>query len=247
MTFPSCPITGESMLHPGQTIGDTAVTQFRIHAKKLCVIMSAVDWVLSHPQTQSGGARTIPTSKPPINVGLLDLADEHRDTIDAWTAALATWRHQPHQPGNWPLTQAQLTIDPKQAPLRNYPQAPDLVTACTHALSRLQKLTEPQAATLFAGPCPNCETELVATPGQAYIQCPECDQWVDVQKNRHKMIQTAEERILPRQDARREAEALLGIDINQSTLKSWIRRGNITNHNGWYRVGDLVAAATATM
>ena len=82
----TCPITGEPLPDPGQTVSRKALIDFRNRTNNIAGLMCDLDRRLAGEATPT---RAIPTpappgSRPPLNLSILAAIDDHRDTVEAW-------------------------------------------------------------------------------------------------------------------------------------------------------------------
>lgn len=148
----SCPITGEPLLNPGQTISHTALQQLRNATNDLAGLMQLLDCRLAGEGTPERAVHvhSIPSSKPPISLGLLDAVDDHRDTIEAWA-----WNIMQHVNPSYRLPRLhdwhtiEQIYQQHLLSLTTWEYAPNMYDELTDALTRLNHVINPtpQAAT----------------------------------------------------------------------------------------------------
>lgn len=227
----TCPVTGEP-LAPGETVSRTAVAQLATLVSDLPSLMASAEAALQglHHGDQQGPAG-IPDSRPPLNLSTLEDLDPIRDTIDAWAATIA---HEltpgsRYQAGDWRA--ARQLIRHHQDKLRRWRESPALIDDLTTNIHAIEKLVSPQRPTReYAGPCPDCDTDILVPPGTDVATCRVCGAQIDVGQARDDMRTRLTWAKYPREKARACAEAVTGRTIPDSTLRSWIRRGRLTEH-----------------
>lgn len=142
----TCPITGEPLLNPGQTVSHHALQTLRTQTNNLTGLMTAINTLLEgagKPQ-RSVQTRSIPTSRPPLNLHILNQVDDHRDTLEIWAFhimqhANPTWRMP--KAHDWATIQA---IYQQHLPnLTQWEYAPTMIEETTHALTQLTNTTNP--------------------------------------------------------------------------------------------------------
>jgi hypothetical protein len=123
----------------------------------------------------------------------------------------------------------------------------EVCAAVTIARTHLHRDHDP---TLLAGNCPTCGHTVYARHGAATARChtPDCDGVVDVAAWRLRARQSLPTRTLPMAQLLR-ALAVLGHDVPEGTVKSWIHRGHLQptgtrDGRHVYRVADAIALTT---
>ncbi len=248
----TCPVTGEP-LKPGETVSRTAVNQLTTLISDLPSLMASAEAALQglHHGDQQGPAG-IPDSRPPLNLSTLEDLDPIRDTIDAWAASIAH-EYTPglrYQAGDWRM--ARQLIRHHQDKLRRWQDSPQLIDDLTTNIHALERLVSPQRrSTLSVGDCPSCGNPMRAKPHDAEATCRKCGTTIDLEALRDEARIRTSWKKLPRHQAREAAGDVLGYPIPENTVKSWIRRGKITEYpqpNGrppLIAVRDLVDLAMA--
>lgn len=135
-----CPITGEVLPNPGQTVALSALQKLRAETNNLTGLMSDLDARLAGAGRPTGEhVRTMPGSQPPLSLGFLTLIDEHRDTLEAWAWEIMqhinpSWRMLDH---TWARVQA--IYQQKLLDLTTWEYAPTMIDEVTDALGYLKR------------------------------------------------------------------------------------------------------------
>lgn len=146
MTKPTCPITGEPLLNPGQTVALTALQHLRTKTNNLTALMQTLSQRLageSRPE-KAVPTRSMPTSTPPISLGLLDAIDHHRDTIETWAFHIMQHVKPSYRmpPGHdWHLIEA--IYQQHLLSLSQWEYAPVMIDEVSDALHHLTRLENP--------------------------------------------------------------------------------------------------------
>ena len=146
----TCPITGEPLLNPGQTVSHHALQTLRTQTNNLTGLMTAINTLLEGAGKPQRGVQTrsIPTSRPPLNLHILNAVDDHRDTLEIWAFhimqhANPAWRMP--KAHDWHTIQA---IYQQHLPnLTQWEYAPTMIEETTHALTQLTRATYPTSNT----------------------------------------------------------------------------------------------------
>lgn len=146
MSTPTCPITGEPLLNPGQTVSKTALLELRTKTNDVAELMRRIDQRLAgagRPE-RVVHTRSVPASKPPLSLGLLDVVDEHRDTVEAWA-----WNIMQHLKPAWRMPRShdwhlvEAIYQQHLESLSQWEYAPAMVDEVTDAMRHLTRLDEP--------------------------------------------------------------------------------------------------------
>lgn len=225
----TCPVTGEP-LKPGEAVSRTAVNQLTTIVSDLPSLMDDAQHTLAglHHGNQEGPAG-IPDSRPPLNLSTLEDLDPIRDTIDAWAASIAH-HYTPglhYHSGDWRMARQLIRHHADQ--LRRWEETPHLIDDLTLNIHALEKLISPQHTTReYAGPCPDCDTDVLVPPGTDTTTCRVCGAHIDVAQARQDMRLKLTWQRYPREKARACAEAVTGRPIPPATIRKWIQRGRLT-------------------
>ena len=138
----TCPITGEPLPDPGQTVSRTALQNFRNRTNNIVGLMRDLDRRLAGEATPT---RAVPTpappgSRPPLNISLLAAIDDHRDTVETW--AFHVMQHLKPM-FRFPCGHAWNTIEAiyqqHATALAQWEQAPAMIDEVTHSLNTLER------------------------------------------------------------------------------------------------------------
>lgn len=121
-----------------------------------------------------------------------------------------------------------------------------------HALTaKARRMLEPDRPAVIIGPCPldSCGTVLTAAEDATLVKCPACGNSWDpafVRAARARRLLASEKTGTQPQIGR--MLSAMGVDINRSTLRSWIHRGQLEPHGSIdgkpaYRLADVYRLA----
>jgi hypothetical protein len=150
------------------------------------------------------------------------------------------------------------------AELASYPRAARDYHAIRHAVDRCARVLDGPPATVYAGPCPACGTDLLAAPGAAIVKCRFvtqvtvngqpvlCGTAVDVRVQQDAMRAVLEDRLFTAAQLVSMAAAL-GKPVSEHTVRSWVKRRQLVPRGEWprehgepsatYRFGDMLDLA----
>ena len=240
-----CPITGRP-LPEGFTIHPTLETRIRENAVALTELLPHLDAAITHQThgNQSASARLPHTTGAPISFTTLERVDVIRDSLHAWTHALANHLHIPIPANPHPLVTRTLLTRNAYAACR-WEDAPAFFDELDHITHLANWLFDPPARRVYYGPCPHCYQDITALPAHTPTTCPHCQSPFDALANRADMIHRLNTRILTRRHTL-TALALNGYDIPGKTLDTWVTRGQlqpVTLNPARYRVTDALELA----
>ena len=87
-----------------------------------------------------------------------------------------------------------------------------------------------------------CDQPIYAPPGASWARCPACDTQWELQPLLQSHLEAAADWLVtPDEGARLLTQA--GYPTRAATIRLWKHRGHLTDHEGRYHVGDLLAAA----
>jgi hypothetical protein len=156
--------------------------------------------------------------------------------------------------------------------LAAHPSGAQAIDELTAALRNARHAIDAPAARQYAGPCTvalpvvpwargvadvQCGADLYATDGADSVTCRRCRAVYPLDARRSWLLEQADDLLLPWREIARAIDGL-GVEVNENTLKSWVRRKQLVAHGrvptqdgrtaATYRVGDvraLVEAAAA--
>jgi hypothetical protein len=136
--------------------------------------------------------------------------------------------------------------------------------AIRDAVDRCARVLDGPPATVYAGPCPACGTDLLGVPGAAIVKCRFvtqvtvngqpvlCGTAVDVRVQQDAMRAVLEDRLFTAAQLVSMAAAL-GRPVSEHTVRSWVRRRQLVPRGEWprehgepsatYRFGDMLDLA----
>ena len=230
----SCPVTGEP-LRGDRYVSAAACQRLDEAAQGITALMDALDAAkVGLRRSQGGGAATTPCSRPPVRLGVVQAASVHERTLLKW----AKWVAHDLLGATTPQTWGGVAFALRGASA--HPGRPELAVLIPEVLAAIRALTAlvdvPEDAR-FYGRCLTdlgdrgvCDQPIYAPPGSSWARCPACDtQWA------------ADWLVTPDEGARLLTQA--GYPTRAATIRLWKHRGHLTDHEGRYHVGDLLAAA----
>lgn len=241
----SCPVTGEP-LRGDRFVSVTACQRLDEAAQGIVALMDALDAAKAGlRRSQVGGASVTPCSRPPVRLGVVQAASAHERTLLKW--------------GKWaghvigiatPQTWGGVAFALRGASA--HPGRPELATLIPEVLAAIRALTAlvdiPEDAR-FYGRCLTdlgdqgvCDQPIYAPPGSSWARCPACDTQWELQPLLQSHLEAAADWLVtPDEGARLLTQA--GYPTRPGTIRLWKHRGHLTDHEGRYHVGDLLAAA----
>lgn len=241
-----CPITSQP-LTDHQHAAPAASGRLRADMANLPDLMRELELAITR-QVHMGSANTTRGERLPWNATAADAAWTARMTILVWTDHWARELGQPI-PDTWPSIAAflsriadRLTTTPTGA------QALDellyATRICWHAIDR-----PPER--VYAGPCPECGTDVTGPPRAVTAKCRECGREIDVEAALDTMYDALDGMILPVSWAAHAASMLTGIPVTPKQVNKWHERGKVLRrghgrHGHTYRVGDITELARNT-
>lgn len=136
--------------------------------------------------------------------------------------------------------------------------------AIRNAVDRCVKVLDGPPSTVYAGPCPQCGTDLLAPPGAAIVKCRFvtqvtasgqpvlCGTAVEVRVQQDAMRAELEDRLFTAAQLVSMAAAL-GKPVSEHTIRSWVKRHQLVPKGEWprdhgepsatYRFGDMLDLA----
>lgn len=242
----SCPVTGEP-LRGDRYVSVTACQRLDEAAQGIVALMGALDAAKAGLRRgQGGGASVTPCSRPPVRLGVIQAASAHERTLLKW----AKWAGVVILGGGTPQTWGAVSGILKRA--AQYPGRPELaalipeVLAAIRALMALVDVPEDHR---FYGRCLAdlgdrgvCDQPIYAAPGSSWARCPACDTQWELQPLLASHLEAAADWLVtPDEGARLLTQA--GYPTRAATIRLWKHRGHVTDTDGRYHIGDLLAAA----
>lgn len=132
------------------------------------------------------------------------------------------------------------------AVLRMHPAAGEIVAEVGETTSRCWRVIDRPPNLWFAGPCEGCGRDLYAEAGAITATCSACGGRHEVLARRAYLLDAARECELTMADLLRVLPQWLGAPLNDSTLRSWRRRGRVLPRGltlagrETFRVGDVL-------
>lgn len=242
----SCPVTGEP-LRGDRYVSVTACRRLDEAAQGIVALMGALDAAkVGLRRGQGGGAATTPCSRPPVRLGIIQAASAHERTLLKW----AKWTACDILGIATPQTWGSVAFALRGASA--HPGRPELAALIPEVLAAIRALTAlvdvPEDAR-FYGRCLTdlgdrgvCDQPIYAAPGSSWARCPACDTQWELQPLLASHLEAAADWLVtPDEGARLLTQA--GYPTRAATIRLWKHRGNLTDQDGRYHVGDLLAAA----
>lgn len=108
--------------------------------------------------------------------------------------------------------------------------AHEFVSSVTTAIRDCQRIIDLPPERSYAGPCPECKSDLYHRPAATEAKCPGCGQVYDVAEVQAWMQARIEEHMTDRLVTSREGSTLLsrfGLETGQRTIDKWHERGKV--------------------
>lgn len=244
------PVTGEPLLD-GEFLSRGGAARVRVATASMPGLMSDLAYAASHgvrTGEQVGGAG-VPSSRAPLNLGLMLEVDEMAEAIVTWATLLLShvmgssyWV----KPGDW--WGVANVFAAHEDKLRRWEDAAQCADEVLYSVSRLERLASPARRRLvYVGSCSQCGVDLlVRDPEESVAECRECGAVEQVSEAWERLLSKARESLLPRTRATRVAEILAGVPIKDPTVRKWHQRGQLVPRarrggDRLYRVGDIEA------
>lgn len=251
-----CPVTGEPLLD-GEFLSRGGAARVRVATASMPGLMSDLAYAASHgvrTGEQVGGAG-VPSSRAPLNLGLMLEVDEMCEAISTWATLLLSHVMGPSywvRPGDW--RGVAQTFAAHEDRLRHWSEAAQCADEVLYSITRLERLASPGRQRLvYVGSCSSCGADmLVRDPNEEVTTCRECGAVEQIGAAWERLLSKARESLLPRTRATRVAEILAGAQIKDPTVRKWTQRGQLAPRarrggDRLYRVGDIERLATRRM
>lgn len=209
----TCPLTGEPLPDPGQTISHSALQQLRAATNNLNGLHHAYQQALAMHRPTEIHTRLPARSQPPLNLHLLDAASDHWDTILIWAANIMAYMNPTLRIPNNDWATIQAIYQQHTLSLATWTYAPTMCDEVTDALRHLQRAIHPAQRT-------SAPTELERLTLLDSLR----DQWLTI-TNACTAVQT-----------------LTGKELKPATIRKWKQRGHITSTGNppRYLIQDLL-------
>lgn len=251
-----CPVTGEPLLD-GEFLSRGGAARVRVATASMPGLMSDLAYAASHgvrTGEQVGGAG-VPSSRAPLNLGLMLEVDEMCDAIVTWATLLRVHVMGPSywvRPGDW--RGVAQTFAAHEDRLRHWSEAAQCADEVLYSITRLERLASPGRQRLvYVGSCSQCDADLlVRDQDEDATTCRECGAVEQIADAWERLLSKARESLLPRTRATRVAEILAGAQIKDPAVRKWTQRGQLAPRarrggDRLYRVGDIERLATRRM
>lgn len=242
----SCPVTGEP-LRGDRFVSVTACRRLDEAAQGIVALMGALDAAKAGLRRgQGGGASVTPCSRPPVRLGVVQAASVHERTLLKWAKWVAHDLLGIGTPQTW--TEVSWAFRGASA----HPGRPELATLIPEVLAAIRALTAlvdiPEDHRFYGrcltdlGDAGTCDQPIYAPPGSSWARCPACDTQWELQPLLASHLEAAADWLVtPDEGARLLTQA--GYPTRPGTIRLWKHRGHLTDQDGRYHVGDLLAAA----
>ena len=224
-------------------------------------LLDAVARQLHHGHGKNSG------SEPPLPYD--PAASDARRAL-AFALADAVWHLDPDR---WPIAEASIGgtarwLMEHVTELAASPRAGRDYHAIRDAVDRCARVLDGPPATVYAGPCPACGTDLLGVPGAAIVKCRFviqvtvngqpvlCGTAVDVRVQQDAMRAVLEDRLFTAAQLVSMAAAL-GRPVSEHTVRSWVKRRQLVPRGEWprehgepsatYRFGDMLDLAARNL
>ena len=243
----SCPVTGEP-LRGDRYVSAAACQRLDEAAQGVVVLMGALDAAKAGLRRgQGGGTSVTPCSRPPVRLGVVQAASAHERTLLKW----AKWAAHDLLGITTPQTWTDVSWALRGASA--HPGRPELAALIPEVLAAIRAITalvDVPEDVRFYGRCLTdlgddrgvCDQPIYAPPGSSWARCPACDTQWELQPLLQSHLEAAADWLVtPDEGARLLTQA--GYPTRAATIRLWKHRGRLTDHEGRYHVGDLLAAA----
>lgn len=247
-----CPVTGEPLLN-GEFLSRGGAARVRVATASMPGLMSDLAYAASHGVRtgEQGGGVGVPSSRAPLNLGLMLEVDEMCEAISTWATLLLSHVMGPSywvKQGNW--WGVADVFSAHEDKLRHWSEAAQCADEVLYSVARLERLASPGRQRLvYVGSCSSCGADmLVRDPNEEVTTCRECGAVEQIADAWERLLSKARESLLPRTRATRVAEILVGVQVKDSTVRKWQQRGRVApaSREGGirlYRVGDIESLA----
>lgn len=242
----SCPVTGEP-LRGDRYVSATACQRLDEAAQGIVALMDALDAAKAGlKRSQGGGASVTPCSRPPVRLGIIQAASAHERTLLKW----AKWTAHDLLGATIPQTWGSVAFALRGASAHpGRPELAALIPEVLAAIRAISALVDVPEDARFYGRCLTdlgdrgvCDQPIYAAPGSSWARCPACDTQWELQPLLQSHLEAAADWLVtPDEGARLLTQA--GYPTRAATIRLWKHRGHLTDQDGRYHVGDLLAAA----
>ena len=210
-----CPITGEP-LQPGQTASRGAVRKFHTYIKTLPSLMADVDYAIAAARGE-GGCTQACMPKAPVNLALLDEAQEMTDAVNTWAVEWMT-----HLSGEAPRIFAC-----QEGKFARWEDAPACIDEIIYVLDRLEYLiSKPSPTEKIMIRCGACLLFYSVPTSKLASRCPSCGTQVDTSEGRDRCLEALYDVPVSIGEAVLACR-LYGVFLKIETVRSWVKRGHL--------------------
>lgn len=182
----------------------------------------------------------------PFNETASDIAHDIHDTLRTWVGTVCQIRHL-HWPGNQRTSGYAAWLHHYRGGLAMCPNAMQAVDEIRDCHQRAMRAVDRPSPGEFVGPCQSttpgttCDG-VYCRQGQREITCRTCDTTIDIPTVQAATEAAMSTRLFDRRELR-TAMRTFGHPIPRQTLDTWIRRGQLADHAGRYRLTEALALA----
>ena len=229
VTTNTCPITGQPLKNPGDTVHPDAWDNIMPWLADLNTYMQALQDALGKKpriHDPNTGKPAIPDSTVPIALGLLEPAWIIRHDLLTWTNEAA--KHiGTSTPATWGTIGAFWKIH--RNTLTRWILAPQAIDELEDALRITLRIIDRRPTTSILGLCPNCQQPIyIPKHRKDDLTCQKCQTRFSRAEARTKAIQAIAYKWLPADQALPATELITGQPApNIETLRTWGKRGKI--------------------
>lgn len=214
---------------------------------------AARDVASGQAQRGSGGGSGKPGSRPPGDVGAMELLGEVQNDLVGWVRHIASERGGLTQrPGSDLIVHAARYLQANVEWMRHRPEVDEFLGDVERSQRRIRYLADGRQPGRYAGPCGfvdgggiECREDVEARDGAQYATCRACGSRYNVEERQQWMRDEIEDH-LARPVEIAGVLLRLGTPIGYSTIAAYAAKGQIVAHgsdaNGkpLYRIGDVL-------
>jgi hypothetical protein len=201
----------------------------------------------------SGGRRSEADAPLPVDLAASGIAYELRHRLGYWVNTTA--RSRPElwitRPGDSIAAMARW-LAAHLADVRQLEGADRMLDDIGRRVHRALAVVDRKPERLYAGPCPQCGTDLLGQPGASVIEC-RCGRVLEVSAQRDVMGDALWDTLGTVQWSVTAASAL-GVSLSEHTVRTWVKRKKLVSHGerpaafggtlqAVYRFGDVMKLA----
>ncbi len=143
----TCPITGEPLLNPGQTVSHHALQTLRTQTNNIVGLRFDYQQALTAHRPTEVHVRMPARSNPPLNLHLVDQCSDHWDTLLVWAAEIMAYVNPLIRVPNNQWATIEAIYQQHTLSLATWTYAPTMCDETLDALTQLTRATYPTSNT----------------------------------------------------------------------------------------------------